>query len=94
MTARREAPAFAAAFPRDPELDPLVAAFARGDFARVRRDARRLIASTVSPGVRAAAVELLARTGPDPLSSVFFALTAALLVFLSVYWWWRAGGRS
>jgi hypothetical protein len=83
-------PSFAEGFPSDPALAALLAAFARGDFGRVRRDAPALIANASSPDVRAAAEELLLRTRPDPLTQVFFLLTGALLVFLSVYWWWRA----
>ncbi len=87
-------PSFALDFPRDPGLDALVAAFTRGDYARVRRDGPGVVASSASPEVRAAAEELMARTRPDPLSAVFFGLAAALLLVLSVYWWWKAGGRS
>jgi hypothetical protein len=87
-------PTFAKDFPKDAALDALVAAFDRGDFARVRREAPRLALASPSDEVRAAAEELARRTRPDRLSIVFFALTAALLVFLSGYWWWRAGGLS
>jgi hypothetical protein len=84
---------FAEAFPREPELDALVAAFERGDFRTVHRQAPRLVADASKPAdVKAAAEELLARTGPDPTSAVFFGLTAVLLAVLSAYWWWRAGG--
>jgi hypothetical protein len=84
-------PLFARGYPRDAALDALVGAFVRGDFGRVRRDAPPVILDGSSPEVRAAAEDVLARTRPDPLSRVFFALTAALLLFLSVYWWWKAG---
>lgn len=86
-------PSFAASFPRDPALDALVVAFARGDFRRVRRDGPLLARSAASPDVRAAALTLVDRTRPDPLALVFFGLATALLVFLSAYWWWRAGAR-
>jgi len=76
----------------DSALEALVAAFERGDYARVRREAPSLAASASSPDVRAAATALLGQTRPDPISSVFFALAAALLVFLSAYWLWRGGG--
>jgi len=84
-------PRFTEGFPADPELDALVAAFSRGDFARVRRQAPPLIRAAASDEVREAARELLRRTEPDPLSFVFFALAAGLLAFLAVYWWRRAG---
>lgn len=93
MTLDLGTPSFAEGFPRDPALDALVAAFARGDYARVRRDGPAIVASSAPPEVRAAAGVLMARTRPDPLSVVFFALAAALLVVLSGYWWWKAGGR-
>jgi hypothetical protein len=79
------------AFPREPSLDALVLAFKRGNFARVRRDAPRVIKGAAADDVKAAAADLLARTKPDPLSYVFFALTALLLVVLSGYWWSKAG---
>lgn len=87
-------PSFIEGLPRDPALDALVAAFVRGDYARVRRDGPGIVASAASPDVRAAAAEVMARTRPDPMSAAFFGLAAALLVLLSVYWWWKAGGRS
>ncbi len=93
MTRPPPSPPFALAFPRDPVLDALVDAFARGDFGRVRADAPGVIAAAASPEVRAAAEELVARTRPDPLAKWFFALAAALLVFLSAYWEWKAGGH-
>ena len=75
--------------------DELTAAFDRGDFAQVRRDVPRLISSPqASPEVKAAAIRLLERTRPDPLSYIFFVLTGLLLAALSGYWWWRAGGVS
>jgi len=91
VSAPPASPPFAAAFPREPALDALVAAFARGDFGRVRRDAPGLIAGASAPEVRAAATELLARTRPDPAAAALFAMAAALLVGLSAYWWVRAG---
>ncbi len=87
-------PAFAKDYPNDPALDALVAAFDRGDFGRVRREAPRLARAAPSDAVRLAAEELALRTRPDRLSIVFFGLTALLLVFLASYWWWRAGGLA
>jgi hypothetical protein len=88
-----ERPGFAHAFPREPKLDALVAAFERGDFGKVHREAPRLVGDPVAADdVRAAAAELLARTRPDPLSLVFFGLAALLLGVLTAYWSWKAGG--
>jgi hypothetical protein len=79
-------PSFARAFPRLPELDALVEAFARGDYATVRANAPRLAESTSEEPVRAAARTLLARTRPDPLAVALLALGAVLLVALGGYW--------
>jgi hypothetical protein len=87
-------PRFAARFPDDPALGALVAAFARGDYARVHEGGGALLASGPSPEVRAAVLELQARTRPDPLAKLFFGLPAVLLVVLSAYWWWKAGGAG
>jgi hypothetical protein len=79
-------PSFARDFPDDPELAALVTAFATGDYATVRTGAPELAARTKSDDVKRAAELLRARIEPDPTSRVFFALTAALLVFLMVWW--------
>ncbi len=79
-------PSFALDFPRDPRLDALLAAFEAGDFARVRSDAPRVIAESSDDAVKRAARELVTRTKPDPLAVGFVALTALLLVLLSVWW--------
>lgn len=82
-----EVPAFAAHFPRDPELDALVAAFEAGDYARVRREAPALAKRTDRDDVRAAARELAKRLDPDPLAVTLLGLAAALLVFLAGWYW-------
>ncbi len=86
-------PLFARDFPKDAELEALVLAFDRGDFGHIRVEAPKVIASAEDPKVREAAETLLARTKPDPLALVFYVLTVALVTYLSVYWWWRAGMR-
>lgn len=80
------APAFARSFPRDPALDRLVDAFTRGDYHTVRSGAAELAVGASDDVVRSAAKTLLERTKPDPSARVFYAVTAALLVALSVYW--------
>ena len=80
-------PRFALDFPREPELDALVDAFARGDYATVRERAPTLAASPdAPPDVKRAAQLLRARIDPDKTGRTFFALAAALLVFLTVWW--------
>ncbi|MBS2013024.1 MAG: hypothetical protein JST00_09065 [Deltaproteobacteria bacterium] len=79
-------PAFARDFPRDPELDALVDAFSKGDYATVRERAPKLASASEDAKVKEAALLLRARIEPDPTARIFFGLTAALLVFLSIYW--------
>ena len=79
-------PGFASDFPNDPELATLVAAFAAGDYATVRTGAPELASKTKDDDVKRAAELLRARIEPDPTARVFFALTAALLVFLMTWW--------
>jgi hypothetical protein len=79
-------PLFARDFPRTPALDAIVDAFARGDYASVRVEGARLAQTTDDENVRRAALELIARTNPDPLALWLLVLAGALLVVLSVYW--------
>jgi hypothetical protein len=79
-------PSFAADFPANAELDALVAAFSRGDHARVRAEAPALAKSTDDDAVRAAANTLLDRTRPDPLAVRMLVLTGALLLVLAGWW--------
>ena len=87
-------PAFAREFPNDPELASLVAAFAAGDYATVRTGAPELASKTKDEHVKRAAELLRARIEPDPTARVFFALTAALLVFLMTWWATHDGPQS
>jgi hypothetical protein len=75
-------PAFLLEFPEDPELEGLIEAFEAGNFARVRREAPKLAASTPDEAVRTAALELRRRTDPDRLLVALLALCIALFVFL------------
>jgi hypothetical protein len=79
-------PAFAREFPRHPELDALVAAFARGDYRAVREGAPRLAQSATDDRLKAAALMLRDRIEPDPTSRVLFLLAAALLALLTMWW--------
>jgi hypothetical protein len=80
-------PAFARAFPREPALDTLVAAFDAGDYARVRREAPSLAKTTDRDDVRAAAQELARRLDPDPLAVYLLGGAAVLLAFLAAWYW-------
>ncbi|AUX48060.1 hypothetical protein SOCE26_095870 [Sorangium cellulosum] len=73
--------------PRDPELERLLQAFERGDYALVRADAGRLAKEAERAEVRRAARELLRRIEPDPLAVKLLLGAIALLVFLS-FWYW------
>jgi hypothetical protein len=87
-------PAFARDFPNDAELTALVTAFAAGDYATVRTGAPALASKTKDEHVKRAAELLRARIEPDPTARVFFALTAALLVFLMTWWATHDGPQS
>lgn len=90
MPGRR--PSFAADFPASSELDALVDAFERGDYARVRREAPALEKSSTDEAVRAATRTLVERTKPDPLAVKMVLLTAGLLVVLAG--WWMVHGKA
>lgn len=86
----RERPIFVTRYPKDPRLDVLVAAFERGDFRSVESGARALLASpkdeeAPSLEVRNAAEDLLRRTRPDPLISLFLIMAVGLFVFFA-FW--------
>jgi hypothetical protein len=78
-------PAFARTFPRSPELDALVDAFARGDYASVREHGPRLERSSTDPAVQSAARTLIERTRPDPLALALLAICGVLLVVLAAW---------
>ncbi len=78
---------FTEGFPKDPELDALVEAFDRGDYALVRERAPKLAASSDREDVRRAAAELRRRIDPDPISTYLILGALALLAFLS-FWYW------
>ena len=78
-------PAFAKDYP--PELDELVAAFERGNYASVREGADKLSRESSDGKVKAAAADLRARTEADPMQKVLLAIVAVLLVGLAGYWW-------
>jgi len=91
MSAERR-PSFAAEFPASPELDALVDAFSRGDYAHVRDEGPKLQSTTSDEAVRAAAKTLVERTQPDPLAVKLVLLTGVLLVVLTG--WWIVHGKA
>lgn len=87
-------PAFARDYPRQPELDALVDAFARGDYRTVRSQAPLLAArADVSPEVQTAALELRRRIEPERHAVLLFVFAGALMVFLFSWWLTHDGGR-
>jgi hypothetical protein len=84
---RSERPAFARSFPKDAALDSLVESFAKGDYARIRREAPDLAKSAESDEVKDAALELRRRIDPDPLALILMFLAVALLFVLASYYW-------
>jgi hypothetical protein len=89
-----EGPSFARDFPREPELDRLVAAFERGNYALVRTEAPRLMKATDRDDVRLAASELRRRIDPDPLARFLLMAAMGLLIFLSYYYFRHAHGGA
>jgi hypothetical protein len=90
MSGRR--PSFASEFPASRELDALVDAFARGDYAHVRAEAPKLEKTSEDEAVRSAARTLVERTEPDPLAVRMLLLTGALLLVLAA--WWVVHGKA
>ncbi|MBI2389361.1 MAG: hypothetical protein HYV09_07170 [Deltaproteobacteria bacterium] len=78
-------PPFARSYPRDAELDRLVAYFQRGNHRAVRDRAEALAQKTSDPKVAAAARDLRARIEPDPLARVLLGATLALLLVLTAW---------
>jgi hypothetical protein len=54
-------------FPKDPELEPAVTAFIKGDYRETRRACSQLLQRDLDPDMHDAARELLRRLQPDRL---------------------------
>jgi hypothetical protein len=89
--ATEQRPSFAESFPRHPDLDALVDAFVRGDYARVRLRAAHVIASSKDPAVRRAAALVVERTSADPVATLLLVLCAILIAVVGG-WWIASGG--
>ncbi len=79
----RERAEFLLDLPEDAELEPLIAAFERGDYRRVREGAPGVAARHADPSVQAAARELLRRIEPDPLVKFLYGAAVALFVVVT-----------
>jgi len=85
-------PPFAADFPRDPDLDAAVESFVSGDYARVRADGARILASSADEEIKRATRALVERTTPAPLALALLGLTAVLVA--AVGGWWILYGKA
>jgi len=83
---KESVPSFARDFPEDPELEKLVAAFAAGDYGRVREEAPKLAEKTESEEVRRAAKVLRERIEPDPIANGLLVLAAVLILAVTAYY--------
>ena len=72
------------------KIAELEAAFARGDYARVSKEAAPLAASTKDDDVRARATKLTTKIAPDPIAKVLFIIAAMLLVAMTAYFEFRS----
>ncbi len=79
-------PSFARNFPRHPDLDRMVAAFAEGDYGAVREGAAKILAGDGDDRLKRAAETLHIRMRPDPTTKILFAFAAGLLAFLTIWW--------
>ncbi len=84
--ARAGQPAFAADYPRHPELKRLLKAFADGNYAFVRVRARKLADEEQDEAVRQAAADLARRIRPDNTAIMLWALGGGLLLFLMAFY--------
>ncbi len=72
------------------KIAEIESAFARGDYARVRREALPLASTTKNDEVRARALRLADRLKPDPIAKVLFIIAAVLLAALTAYFEMRS----
>lgn len=81
-------PPFARDYPKDPEIDALLALFEAGDYGGLRERARSV--DSKDEKVRAAVQDLIARTEPDPAMRWIFLGILALLLVVTAYWLTRS----
>lgn len=86
-------PPFARAYPRDPELDRLLAAFLDGNNALVFEGAPLLAERTDDPAVARAARDLHRRLQPDPLALAMLGGTGGLLLLLILWFYSHRHGH-
>lgn len=76
---------FAKHYPEDAALQKLLAAFDRGDYFAVRRDAEGVAKATKDPAVARAARDLRQRIEPAKTASLLLLVGLALAVFVGGY---------
>ena len=86
VKAREGVPSFAQKYPRHEELDALLETFEKGNYARVREGAQKILLTTKEPAVRRATEDLLSRLEPDPLARYMLGAASLLLVFFSIWY--------
>lgn len=78
-----ERPLFTQSWPADAELDLLLTAFGRGNYAYVREHAPKVAERATDPAVKAAALDLRKRIDPAPLAGILIFVAVGLLVVLA-----------
>ena len=78
-----EKPLFAQGWPANADLDALLAAFERGNYAYVRAEAPKVAERASDPAVKAAALDLRRRIDPAPLAGILIFVAVGLLVVLA-----------
>jgi len=68
----------------------LEAAFARGDYSRVTKEAAALAGHTKDDAIRARAKKLARSVAPDPIAKVLFVIAAVLLAAMTAYFEMRS----
>lgn len=86
-------PPFARNYPRDPDLDRLLAAFVAGNYALVREEAEDLAARADDPQVARAAHDLRRRIEADPMAVAMLGGAAFLLLFLVLWFYTHRHGH-
>lgn len=77
-------PAFLLNYPEHPQLEPLIEAFCKGNYALVRDHAPR-VAQATEGAVRDAALELRRRVDLDGLTKWLFVSALAFLLFVALW---------
>lgn len=77
-------PPFAQDYPKDPEIEALLALFEAGDYGAMRERAKKL--ESRDEGVRLAVRDLVARTEPDPAMRWIFLGILAMILGVTAYW--------